>query len=220
MPKPLLRAVGIHHLTDARYFAAQEIQWLGFPLDSANENYLDLTRARIIAEWIQGPTNVGEFELADVAQIQVILDNLGFSAVQLGAFSTAADAAALSSSFTVFKALVAHTVGEVVDWHIQCANFRPHVTAMVFDFARNGIKWSDLQQDLAAKNALEQLCNQYPICLHLPNEPIYLPEILKLPLYALDLSGGVEEQIGLKDFDALNDFFEAWEVYFDNDIEV
>ena len=210
MTKPQLRAVGIYHLTDARYFAAQDVQWVGFPLDEATENYLDPMRVRIIAEWIQGPTNVGEFEIADVEHIRRTLQKVGFDAVQLGAFATASDAAALSE-FTVFKALVAHTVGEVVDWHIQCASFRPYIEAMVFDFARNGITWAELQADLAAKNALHYLCHHYPVCLRLPNQAANLTAILQLPLYALDLGGDTEEQTGMKDFDALNDFFDAWE---------
>lgn len=209
--KPQLRATGIHHLTDARYFAAQEVQWAGFPLDSANEYYLDMVRYRAISEWIEGPVRVAEFSLATSDDIKNIAEQARLTAVQLGAFATAKDAESLQG-LTVFKSFVAHAPDDVVDWQVACEPFGPYVMAMAFDFTKNNIGWPAIKGNPAVLQALQNLCNSYPVCLCLPDIAVHLQDVLEtLTVFAIDLPGGPEEVPGMRNFDALNDFFDVWE---------
>lgn len=57
----LIYAGRIANLTDARYFAAREVRWLGFNLEPGTENYLDPIYMQSMREWVQGPEIIGEF---------------------------------------------------------------------------------------------------------------------------------------------------------------
>ena len=60
----LIKASRITSLTDARYFAAKEVDYLGFNLEEGTENYLDPMHMKAIREWVEGPKILGEFATA------------------------------------------------------------------------------------------------------------------------------------------------------------
>ncbi len=62
MPVFPFKAATISHLTDARYFAAEGAQWLGFstPLPNEQGAALYYTRLRQMLAWIEGPLPVLE----------------------------------------------------------------------------------------------------------------------------------------------------------------
>ena len=49
-------AKSINNLTDARYFAAFGVEWLGFDINPANEDYIDIDRLVEIGQWVEGPS--------------------------------------------------------------------------------------------------------------------------------------------------------------------
>jgi phosphoribosylanthranilate isomerase len=57
----LLMARRIANLTDARYFAAKEVNYLAFNLTPGTPGYLDPVLMQAMREWVQGPKIVGEF---------------------------------------------------------------------------------------------------------------------------------------------------------------
>ncbi len=61
-----IKAGNISHLTDARYFAALGVQWLGFNFKKNKANALTLEDAKTIKNWITGPTIVAEFDTMDI----------------------------------------------------------------------------------------------------------------------------------------------------------
>jgi phosphoribosylanthranilate isomerase len=56
-----LMARRIANLTDARYFAAKEVHYLAFNLTPGTPGYLDPVLMQAMREWVQGPKIVGEF---------------------------------------------------------------------------------------------------------------------------------------------------------------
>ena len=57
----LIKASRLTNLTDARYFAAKDVQFLGFNLEAGTPGHLDPMYMRAIREWVQGPVILGEF---------------------------------------------------------------------------------------------------------------------------------------------------------------
>jgi phosphoribosylanthranilate isomerase len=81
----LLYARRITNLTDARYFAAREVTFLGFNLEEGTEGYLEPMYMKAMREWVEGPSIIGEFSKAPMAWVReaasfYALDGLAVSA--------------------------------------------------------------------------------------------------------------------------------------------
>jgi phosphoribosylanthranilate isomerase len=59
MKKPSVFAVHITNLTDARYFAAMGVQYIGFELADGHPDQVDLAFVKTITEWLEGPAIIG-----------------------------------------------------------------------------------------------------------------------------------------------------------------
>jgi len=62
MLKTRIKASNISNLTDARYYAAWTVNWLGLDLRASAEQPLSLEAVKTIKEWIEGPVIVGEMD--------------------------------------------------------------------------------------------------------------------------------------------------------------
>lgn len=51
----------ITNLTDARYFAALEVEWMSFALDPKDESHISLEDLKAIWGWLDGPQLLGDF---------------------------------------------------------------------------------------------------------------------------------------------------------------
>jgi len=49
-------ALSINNLTDARYFAALGVDWLGFNINPASESYINAEQLKEIIDWVEGPS--------------------------------------------------------------------------------------------------------------------------------------------------------------------
>ena len=48
-------ALSINNLTDARYYAALGVDWLGFNINPASDNYVTPDKLKEIIDWVEGP---------------------------------------------------------------------------------------------------------------------------------------------------------------------
>lgn len=78
-----IKAGYISNLTDARYFAALGVQWLGFNFRKDELNALQLEDAKTIQNWITGPTIVAEFNKANADYIFEICHQLQTNFIQI-----------------------------------------------------------------------------------------------------------------------------------------
>ncbi|MBP6828235.1 MAG: N-(5'-phosphoribosyl)anthranilate isomerase, partial [Saprospiraceae bacterium] len=83
----LIKASRITNLTDARYFAAKEVDFLGFNLEEGTEDYLDPIYMKAIREWVEGPQIVGEFSAGSADVVREYASFFGLDAVQIQASS-------------------------------------------------------------------------------------------------------------------------------------
>jgi len=83
MLKLSVKASQITNLTDARYFAAREVEWLGFNLDTGSENAIPPQQISAIKEWVEGPKIVVEFGLQSPDEIKQAVDYFDLDAIQV-----------------------------------------------------------------------------------------------------------------------------------------
>lgn len=213
MLKTKIKASSITNLTDARYFAAWEAEWLGFNLDPGTENYVSPATVQAMKEWVDGVKIVGEFNKQEARDILTSVDILGLDAVQLGTFASLETLQALhAKEVPVLQEFV------VEEWHdlsalaIQMEARSGLAAYFLLDFAKNGLSWAAAKSNVLAE--LRQLAEDFPLLLNLPFPASEVEEVLEQTGAAgFSVQGGEEEKVGFKSFDELDDLFEALEVF-------
>lgn len=79
--KTVVKVGEITNLTDARYCAGMEVDYLGFPLDGDKE--ISFEEFTAITQWVEGVIIVGEFTGSDVNAIQEKVDKYELKAIQI-----------------------------------------------------------------------------------------------------------------------------------------
>lgn len=204
-----VKASQITNLTDARYFAARAVEWIGFNLDPGTENAVSPQEVSAIKEWVEGPSIVAEFGLQSSDEIKSIVDYLEVDAVQISMFS---DTKAIreSLSIPIFKEVVV----EEASLQGLAAMLQEQATMVdyfIIDLAKNNIELNQLSK--TAIDLLQALCADYQVLINFNASA----ETLKLFLeqvepYGLVLLGGEEEKVGYKSFDELDEILDLLEV--------
>lgn len=209
-----VKASAVTNLTDARYFAAWEVNWLGFCLDPASENYVQPQVVGAIREWVDGPLIVGEFNLQTADEIRTAIELLHLDAIQAGMLTEAETLIELHSPVPVIKEIVIEPdalEGDLDDFLLQ---FAPLAQIFLLNFTKNGISWQALRDGAAPVSppTLQRWCSSFPILMDIDLQPGFIDEILQqLPLRGFSLQGGEEEKTGFKSFDELDAVLEALE---------
>jgi len=213
MLKTQVKASSITNLTDARYFAAWEVKWLGFNLDANAENYIQPHIMKAIKEWVDGVEIIGEFGMQTAAGILEAVKVLELEAVQVDQFANVELVKELSGITVIKEIIVEKTISEAA-LLVQIQDFAPYCSQFLLDFERNGLSYADLKKgNVFSLNFIKNLCDLYPIILSIncPAEEVeQLIEEIKPE--GLSVKGGEEEQVGMKSFDELDAFFEAIEI--------
>jgi phosphoribosylanthranilate isomerase len=201
MGYPIIKAARITNLTDARYFAAKDVAFLGFNLEEGTEGYLDPMYMKAMREWVEGPGIVGEYVHAPAEVVAEAARFFALDAVQVPIGSHGNDLDILAGVPVLLQLewpANAHDLLQI------CADKAAFVAYFLLDITTD--HWP-LHQNL-----LKTLCAQYPVLLQieLPTETIQtiLQEINPA---GLNLSGGEEEKVGVKSFDDLDTIFDLLE---------
>lgn len=202
-----IKAARISHLTDGRYFAAQYVDYIGFPLDE-----LPIKDAKSIMDWLAGVQFVGEFaQSQNIHEILDIAQELQLDAAQLPPFFDLFEAQKLAlNQIPLWKALYAEDLS-AESWamlHSQADEWTDFCQMLVLDLSACAAceAWS---ADEWAR--LKDFTERFPTLLQ-PNlqQAATLPRLLaQCPrLEGLNLLGGAEERTGVKSFDQLDEWFE------------
>lgn len=212
MLRTKVKASSVTNLTDARYFAAWETEWLGFNLNTGSEYYIQPNTMKAIKEWVDSVKVVGEFDLQEAEEILAAADMLELDAVQVGTFSSQETLQALyEQEVPVIKEVVVQDTGEFGAITAQLQAQEVWVSHFLFDFQKNGITWPDLLEDGLPE--LKDIAQTYPILVAMDVSAEQLETMLEeLPINGISVRGGAEEKVGYKSFDELDDLFEAIEV--------
>lgn len=207
-----IKATSINNLTDARYFAAWNVEWLGFSLEMGNANYTRPQDVKEIKDWLVGPKIVGEFGLDQkLTDILASVELLQLDAVQLSMYTDYTIAKNLRD-VTVIKEWVLDDLKNMNTFAEQCDTAAQHVDYFYLDLEKNGISWNDLKANRIALATLQELCMEYAILVSLVCPPAQMQEYLEtIKPHGISLQGGEEEKVGVKSFDDLDDIFETLE---------
>ncbi|MBL7828806.1 MAG: hypothetical protein JNJ57_19375 [Saprospiraceae bacterium] len=199
-----IKASRITNLTDARYFAAKEVQYLGFNLEEGTEHYLDPMYMKAIREWVEGPKIVGEFATASPAYAAEAAAFFGLDAVQINAEGNLNALDQLAGIETILR----------IDGGLEPALIRQimsgaaaFVDVYLLDFTHVH-NWEDrLFKDIETWNELFDL---RPTLLQADIAIFRLSDLFQhFRLAGLSVVGGEEEQVGVKSFDELDELFEV-----------
>ncbi len=205
-----IKATSINNLTDARYFAAWNVEWLGFSLEMGSANYTRPQDVKEIKDWLVGPKIVGEFGLNQTAkEILESVELLQLDAVQLSMYTDTAIAEQLEE-VTLIKEWVLDDLANMNTFADQCKTAANHVDYFYLDLEKNGITWANVQANTTALTLLQELCAEYAVLISLVCPPDQIEAYLdSVKPHGISLQGGEEEKVGVKSFDDLDAIFEC-----------
>jgi phosphoribosylanthranilate isomerase len=182
----------VNNLTDARYFAAMGVDFLGFCCNTGTELYCTPSKIREITEWVEGPLFVLEFDgWQHEDEIKAILDSGLGQALHVGAFST------YTTHFGVplFKDIILDAIEEA------------DLTQVDFPVIRSDKPFGCLSEK--SLEALLTMSKTKQIFLDLPFDTSDIETLSSaLPECGLIVRGGTEEKTGIKSFADLDDIFD------------
>jgi phosphoribosylanthranilate isomerase len=210
MLKLKIKASQITNLTDARYFAAKEVEWLSFNFTENTENYIESMQARAMIPWVEVPHIVGEFDGFDAESVNFYAENWDLKAVQVGAATEVFD---LKSDYIIKKIVIKSTTTAPIlrGVLLPLANI---ATAFELDFEENKVSFAALKNERhpLSINDLSSLFEDFKIILNIDFQLGELDEIIDLNPFGLSLKGGEEERVGVKSYDELDEIFDKLEV--------
>jgi phosphoribosylanthranilate isomerase len=189
----LIKASRITNLTDARYFAAKEVDYLGFNLEEGTASYLDPMYMKAIREWVEGPKIVGEFSRSPVAHIREAAAFFGLDAVQVPA-SYAEHLIDLEGLNVILEAEAANANERFFQ------QSSPFVSLFLMKINSG---------DELANGTLFNICTNFPVLLQTDAKAAQIAQWIEtLKPAGLSFVGGEEEQVGIKSFDEIEEIFE------------
>lgn len=214
MLKTSVKAGPITNLTDARYFAAREVEWLSFDFNSGSETYVQPQVMSAIKEWVDSVKFVGEFGMASAADIRELTEQLQLDAVQVGMFTELETLVDLKSPVPVIKEIIVESETALEQIAEQLELFQPWVQIFILDFAKNGFDWAALQKsEIFSIAQLRTWCERFPIMFCIDFQKEMLNNFLDtLQPLGLCVKGGEEEKTGYKSFDELDEIFDLLEI--------
>jgi len=209
-------AHGITHLTDARYFAAWEVDFLAFPLGEGVKNAIGWDYLNALREWVEGPEIVAEIgEVIDGNDWAKVLtgQKIDIALVTSTAPASASDALRAAGIRVISYVKVegyqsAEDVAEAIGEH-------PMAELVVLNFEHGGITYTDLGSGHPfGLDELSGLLKIRPCLLQISLEGADPQKMAAThPLAGYAVRGSSEEKVGYKSFDDLDGLFEGLEVF-------
>jgi phosphoribosylanthranilate isomerase len=202
-----VKICGITTLEDARYCAGAGADYLGFIQYPQSPRYISPGQSREILEWIYGPEPVGVFVNESAENVNRICDEAGFAIAQLHGHESPEDVAAIEvpviKSFRVQHDAASEQIRVLMDDYRDVADF------FLLDTHHTSL-WGGTGESFNWRVARE-LATEFPLFLAGGISAANVGEAIDtMRPYAIDLSSSVESEPGVKDFDRLTAFFDAF----------
>lgn len=205
-------ATAVTNLTDARYFAARGVEGLIFQLETGAADAIAPVQLNAIAGWLDGVTLIGSLSMPTAADIANALEKLQIDAVMVGAF-TPLGVLQAATGHTVYQELVLQPNSTLAATRAFLEQRAPYAKAFVIDAVKGRLKMTQLLDGTPfAFEELAELCEEFPIYLHLPIAADALDELDDWNMKGLLVRGGEEEKVGFKSFDELDEWLDVLEV--------
>ncbi|MFK7948977.1 MAG: hypothetical protein AB8G11_15400 [Saprospiraceae bacterium] len=210
MLKTKVKASQVTNLTDGRYFAAWEVEWIGFNFELGTSTTVDIQKMKEIRDWLEGPKFVGEFGLTNAETIRETATFLELDFVQINHF-TEVEIAKNIADIPIIKEHLILADADNSEIETVFKTFLPYVKHFLLDFTKSDIPWSAIKAGTFIDFALlQKICQEYSVILSVDLTTDNLTEVMEtLNPYGLNLTGGEEEKVGFKSFDDIDEIIEA-----------
>lgn len=197
MSKIKIKISKVSNLTDARYFTAMGVDYLGFCCNVGAELYCAPSKIKEITDWVTGPDFVMEIDGWQTEDEVIDISNTGLGqALHLGAFSSYQQ----SFPLPIFKDFILENLEDA------------RMDDVDFPVIRSDKQFSELTASQIS--LIQALIEKRKVFLDIPFDHNMVTSLLDtLPVYGLILRGGEEEKTGLKSFEQLDYIFETLEKY-------
>jgi len=199
-----LIVLDINNLTDARYFAAWNADFLSLNIDPTADKFVRPEYFHALQEWIEGPEFMfmpGRDQMSDLDAVLKLYTEEPLLLLT--------GAQAQEKKYPYYQRIQVplqssiNGIGSTLD---------KNASGILMDLTESGVTWNDIKQNkLGAYNEWKKLCAEFPIFIHLDLNAADLEEIISLGIEGICLTGGEEERVGVKSFDELDSIFERLE---------
>ena len=200
-----VKICGITTLEDARFVSGALADYIGFIFYEKSPRYVDPAKAGAIINWLEGPEKVGVFVNQPLDDVNSIARQTGLDFVQLHGnesveYCELVDKAIIKA-FHIDDNTSPEELHQAVTPYVEVADY------FLFDTKVSG-KWGGTGKSFDW-SVLSEIAEIKPFFLSGGLNPENVGDAIKtIQPYAVDLSSGLEESPGLKDFDKVERFFD------------
>lgn len=200
-----VKICGLTTLEDARFASGALADYLGFIFYDKSPRYIEPAKAGAIINWIEGPKKIGVFVNQALDDVNDIAQQTGIDFVQLHGDEPPGYCDMMN--FPVIKAF--HITNDTKSGQLaeEIGLYKNSADYLLFDTKVDGLYGGTGQT--FDWSLLKNLAMEKPFFLSGGlNAKNVATAIEKVSPDVVDLSSGLEESPGLKDFDKIEEFFE------------
>lgn len=206
MNKTKVKICGITNLGDARFAAGAMADYLGFIFYDKSPRYIEPGEAGAIINWIEGPEKVGVFVNQPLDDVNRIAKESGLDLVQLHGDETLEYCQLIEKP--IIKVIHITPDYGLEELKAKVLLYSEVARFLLFD-SKIGDQWGGTGQTFDW-NILKEITENVPFFLSGGLNPENIKEAIEtVRPYAVDVSSGVEEKPGLKDFEKIEALMEA-----------
>ena len=155
---------------------------------------------------------MGEIDLLDFDKAKEIINFLELEAIQVGMYTPVAQLQSLQD-YTIIKEVVVEPDMKANDLEAHLTKYFDVVSYFLLDFEKNGIDWQQIKEGtLFSVDLLKAICQRQEVLLSINCKLTEIENILdSVQPYGLSVRGGIEEKVGFKSFDEVDEIFEILE---------
>ena len=199
-----LIVLDINNLTDARYFAAWNVDYLALNVDPRTEKYVSPEYFHALQTWIEGPRIILIPSLDQEKEIPAIAKLYTEDSFFLIEKSEPTE---INQKYFQRIAIQSMSTPNEVRTVLSKSS-----EGIILDFSSTEINWDDLIKDkLGEFDDWKELFINFPIYIQMDLGPNEINQMIKTGVYGICLKGGDEEKVGVKSFDELDEIFETLE---------
>lgn len=188
----------VTNLSDARYAAAVGIDYIGFCFDPSSENYIAPIKAKEMIDWLSGSHIVGEFGHQSPEEIKDISELLNIDVVEVN------NRILPDELLTIGKAIIKKI--DLAEYNEDQLTNELQAYSSVCDAFHLFHSKSNTEPQYSFTN----LSSSFQLIYGFEITPTSVKSIIDTyKPYAINVSGGMEEKVGIKDFDELSDLLEV-----------
>ena len=187
----------VTNLSDARYAAAVGIDYIGFCFDPASENYVAPIKAKEMIDWLSGSHIVGEFGNQSPEEIKDISELLNIDVVEVN------NRILPDELLHIGKAIIKKI--DLAEYNDEQLKNELQAYSSVCDAFHLFHSKSNHEP-----HTLVNLASTFQIIYGFEITPTSVKSVIDTyKPFAINVSGGIEEKVGIKDFDELSDLLEV-----------